>query len=75
MIKTIIFIVVNILSSSSYHNHYYCYFRLKIWMNAAETATIVMQTLFAPTSSDPTGANALLDILVMAETAQVSREF
>ena len=40
-------------------------------MNAAETATTVMQTLFAPTSSDPTGANALLDILVMVETAQV----
>ena len=44
-------------------------------MNAAETTTIVMQTLFAPTSSDPTGANALLDILVMAKTAQVWREF
>ena len=40
-------------------------------MNAAETTTIVMQMLFAPTHSDPTSVNALLDILVMVETAQV----
>ena len=40
-------------------------------MNAAETTTIVMQTLFARTYSDPTSVNALLDILVMVETAQV----
>ena len=43
-------------------------------MNATETTTIVMQTLFARTHLDPTCANALLDILVMAETAQVRRE-
>ena len=40
-------------------------------MNAEETTTIVMQTLFAPTHLDLTSANALLDILVMVEAAQV----
>ena len=44
-------------------------------MNAAETTTIVMQTLFAPTHLDPTSVNALLDMLVTAETAQVKIEF
>ena len=44
-------------------------------MNATETTTNVMQRLFAPTHLDPTSANALLDILVMAERAQVWREF
>ena len=44
-------------------------------MSAAETTAIVMQTLFAPTHLDLTSANALLDILVMAETVQVWREF
>lgn len=43
----------------------------RIWTSVAETTTIVTQMLLASTHSDPTGVNALLDILVMVLPAQI----